>query len=289
MDSSSKYRIAHFSDFHLRDTGLELDRATALLRDAVDEGVDHIVITGDIVDCAQLPVVRLLWTRLRRLGWTGGDRLTFCPGNHDIFPVSKHLPWVWPSRPTSRFRQLCSLTRYSRQGQTVAALGNPYPVCKVLSDSIVLAALDTTRNWQFIPTRWSEGELREEERDDVAWFLEQHCDKPHRLVAMHHTPLRISSECDSFDMNFCSPTSEEVQQWLRDCRATFVMCGHVHCETKNRSLFKGCRLLQSGTAGGWDDGGRDEAKRTYHIIEFDTKGGLRIVERSFCGLDLDEA
>lgn len=98
---------------------------------------------------------------------------------------------------------------------------------------------------------------------------------------MRHTPFEISSEFGPCDMNFCSPTPAGVQEWLRDCRATFVMCGHVHCETVRGSLFHGCRVLQSGTAGGVNEIEEpDEALRTYHIVEFGADGKVRIVERS---------
>ncbi len=284
----AKYRIAHFSDFHLRDQGIELERATNLLRDAIKQKVDHIVITGDIVDAAQTNIVGSLWARLRRSGWSSGTKLTFCPGNHDIFPVSKRFPFFAVSRPTERFRELCRLTRSSWQGPGVEALGAPYPVGKVLCDSVVLAALDTTRNRQYLPTRWAEGEISEEDQESVKSFFEEHLDKPHRIIAMHHTPFEIQSESSLASMNFKSPPPASVQEWLQACRATLVLCGHVHCETVRGKLFRGCWVLQSGTAGACDEEDPpDEAVRTYHIVELSERGKVGFVARSFRGEELD--
>jgi 3',5'-cyclic AMP phosphodiesterase CpdA len=89
---SSVDRIAHFSDFHLSDTGQEFGRAVNLVRHALSLKVDHVVITGDLVDVTQTDVISAFWGRLRPLGWSGGTRMSFCPGNHDVFPVSTRPP-----------------------------------------------------------------------------------------------------------------------------------------------------------------------------------------------------
>lgn len=286
---SSTYRIAHFSDFHLRDTGIELNRATRLFRDAISQGIDHIVLTGDIVDAAQVEVIGKLWGRLRRLGWSSGAKMTFAPGNHDIFPVTKRWPFVNISRPTGNFRQVCNITGSCRRGKNVEELGNPFPVGKVLSESVVIAALDTTRNGQYMPTRWSEGELSAEHRDAMREFLDQHKDKAHRIVAMHHTPFDIfQSEDNRFNMNFMVPPPKAVREWLLACGATLVLCGHVHCETTRKKIGRKCWVLQAGTAGGVDEEAPPEkASRSYHIIECSPHGRVSFMKRQFIGSELD--
>lgn len=90
------YRIAHFADFHLRNAGKDLERALALVADAVGPEVsaDHIVVAGDIVDLANIKLVTRFVTGLKGIGLSGPARLTIVPGNHDIFPVSKRPPWL---------------------------------------------------------------------------------------------------------------------------------------------------------------------------------------------------
>ena len=285
----SNYRIAHFSDFHLSDTGKEFERASRLLRDAIEFGVDHIVITGDVVDAAQTGIIKTLWGRLRRWGWTSAARMTFAPGNHDIFPVTKQFPYYTWGRPTKHFERLCELTRSCRRGQGVQAPDNPYPSAKVLSPAVVLVALDSTRNHEQLPFRWAEGELPSSDRRTVSALFQQHLHKPHRIVAMHHTPCEVQSESQHFNMNFAVPSPGTVQRWLERCGATLVLCGHVHGEVFREKLGRKCWVLTAGTAGGVDDEDcPDKAMRTYHIIECLPNGRVRFIHRSFRGCELDE-
>ncbi len=81
------YRIAHISDPHLSRKYYRenIKSLKMLLRHLVDTGVDHIVITGDIVSTANEDDYYLAREIFASLGLLRGDRLTVVPGNHDIF------------------------------------------------------------------------------------------------------------------------------------------------------------------------------------------------------------
>ncbi len=285
------YVLAHFSDFHLRAIDEEFDRALALIDDALDQGVDHIVITGDIVDVAQIDVVAAFMKALRARSWGTPDKLTITPGNHDIFPVAwsaLRSPLALFKRPTSRFEALCRKLRSCNSGRLFS--NAMFPLGKCLSRDVLLAGMDTTRNEMYMPWQWSQGELPEEDIDQVQEFFASRS-VAHRIVAMHHFPYDVEIDAPSPTpkdcTNFHEPDAETVRSWLRWTGATLVLCGHHHWSGE-RSMGRNCRLVCTGSSGGLDNEYEDgDSDRTYHIIELHRSGRVRIVPRVFCGEELD--
>ncbi len=55
-------------------------------------GVDHLVITGDLVHCGLAAEFLDVRAALEITGWWGEERLTVIPGNHDRFNLYERLP-----------------------------------------------------------------------------------------------------------------------------------------------------------------------------------------------------
>lgn len=51
------YCLAHLSDFHFTAENDNFAQSCALLDDAIESEVDHLVVTGEIADAAQIEVV----------------------------------------------------------------------------------------------------------------------------------------------------------------------------------------------------------------------------------------
>jgi hypothetical protein len=289
----SVYRVAFLADFHLRDTGRDFDRAIALVADAIGPEVaaDHVILGGDLVDAAQLGVVEELRDALRRLRVASSARLTVVPGNHDIFPVSKRWPYYRPSRPTANWRAFCDLFARARRGPGSRQLlrGEPYPVGKVLSRNVVLAALDSTRNHQLDPRAWAAGELPEEHVDAVEACFAAHASARHRIVVMHHCPwLPLTvGEHAAFPMGMAAPGHKTAVKWLRRAGATLVLCGHLHTRAgiERRALGGGLVGFRAGAAGAADD---PTGLRVYHVIDLPARGHIRIAARELTPDELDE-
>ena len=288
--SGMSLRLAHFSDFHLSRLDRDFHRSVALVDDAIGQEIDHLVITGDVVESGQMGVVKAFITALKQRRWASAARLTVIPGNHDIFPASfRAIPSL--RRPSRNFEKFAELTRGSRTGSGVSRLlrGNPYPFGKVLSKDAVLAGIDTTRNGQSNPLRWAEGELPEQQRTAVTKFFSKHAKAKHRIVAMHHHPWDEDFEEGWFEQrigrvqkNFTTPPADEVRGWLRECGATLVLCGHVHAEDgiAKRQIGKHCQVLRSGTAGGVDDADESGDKlHIYHLVDLEPGGRTRFTCR----------
>jgi 3',5'-cyclic AMP phosphodiesterase CpdA len=73
--------LAHLSDLHLGESALHERRAAALVASVLAEGVDHVVLTGDVTHgglLAEYARFRVLFAPLFERGM-----LTVVPGNHD--------------------------------------------------------------------------------------------------------------------------------------------------------------------------------------------------------------
>ncbi len=288
-------RLAHFSDFHLKDFGPDFERSLFLIDDAISRGVDHLMLTGDLVDAAEMDVVAAFISELDGMGWGTSDKLTIIPGNHDIFPVAfKSLlsARFRHRRPSSLGEEFIDLTRRSRTGKGCRKLlrGETYPFGKVLDDRVVVVGLDTTRKGQYNPRRWAEGELPESDMRAADRFLSAHADATHRLIVMHHHPWKEELiGGDWIDQNFTTPPPEEVFDWIEESGANLVLCGHVHSlDAVERRRFKGGLIFRAGTAGGDHDVCDGDRRRGYHLIDLHENGRVAIQERMFWDSELDD-
>jgi len=84
---SQSFQIAHISDPHIsRQYYREhMKSFKLLLRAVLDDGVDHIIISGDITSTGHEDDTYLAREIFSNLGLLDSKRLTVVPGNHDIF------------------------------------------------------------------------------------------------------------------------------------------------------------------------------------------------------------
>ena len=97
---------------------------------------------------------------------------------------------------------------------------------------------------------------------------------------MHHYPWKDGSEDPDFNMNFTKPKPKVVLQWLKETKATLLLCGHTHCihNITKRKFWNTCKVLRAGTAGGIDE---DDNLRAYHIIDLFKNGKTNISKLVF--------
>lgn len=133
------YRIAHLSDPHLsRQYYREhLKSLKILLRTVLEEGADHVVISGDIVSTADPDDLYLAREVFARAGVLDTRRLTVVPGNHDVFggphravdvlSFPSHIRSVDYHSHHAMFRDAFAETF---EGVVRSTLGAPYPFVK---------------------------------------------------------------------------------------------------------------------------------------------------------------
>jgi len=275
------YIVAHFSDFHI-DSSYEVDTALEMVGNAVGRGADHIMITGDLLARANMRYAESFWKGLRKMRWSGAERCTFVPGNHDVFAVAdgfvesrprallKSLPALvkWPSFNREK---LGRLTKSCRKGSFASALcsDDTFAVGKVLAGGrVVIAGVDTTFRGSAKVWNLQTGRLPQSTRDGIAGFFGRHARATHRLLAMHHSPFEEDIH-GGLEQQFVDPPPHEVMNWLASSGATCVCCGHIHQihSIKKTKLSNGCFILRAGTAGGMHGD-----KRAYHLIDLRPDG-----------------
>ncbi|NTW49337.1 MAG: hypothetical protein HGB19_06355 [Chlorobiales bacterium] len=80
-------KLAHITDLHINsaDNPERLEQLEFLVKNIFDDGYDHLIVTGDLVDVANEDDMRLIRQLFERLGVFDWQKLTVIPGNHDIF------------------------------------------------------------------------------------------------------------------------------------------------------------------------------------------------------------
>jgi 3',5'-cyclic AMP phosphodiesterase CpdA len=81
------FKLVHLSDPHLSRQHYRehIKSFKALLGSILEQGCDHLLITGDIVSTADPDDFFLAREILDKFGFLSGSKLTVVPGNHDIF------------------------------------------------------------------------------------------------------------------------------------------------------------------------------------------------------------
>ena len=141
--------LAHLSDLHLRDErdAVELDRQLDCI---AAEPVDHLIITGDLLDRWNPPLLERALDSLGARGFLDPARVTIIHGNHDL-PSSGGHPReqrdllrlalrFWDPPPLLRRRRR---RFYSLLAARSASLGIMPPFRKELGGGLTLAALDS--------------------------------------------------------------------------------------------------------------------------------------------------
>ncbi len=280
------YRLAHFGDLHLRSQDGDLRHALAMVDDAVQNGADHLVFSGDILDDADAGVLKSFVRELRARNLAHAAALTVVPGNHDIFPTCWPPTWRSLARTIfgtaqSNFDRFARLTAWSRRGVAADELfaNAPYPFAKSLSNDVAMVGLDTTINENWRPTSWAAGELPEEDINEVKGFFQKRRNVVHRIVVMHHYPFADFQNVDPrVNMKFEVPDAATVRNWLGWANATLVLCGHIH-DNRDRRSADGFRVICTDSVSTYADRKREHEWLSYRLIRLHTKGQVSVTDR----------
>jgi 3',5'-cyclic AMP phosphodiesterase CpdA len=149
------FRVAHVSDPHLsRQYYREhLKSLKILLRTVLEEGADHIVISGDIVSTADPDDLYLAREVFSRAGVLDAQHLTVVPGNHDVFggphravdvlSFPSHIRSVDYHSHHAMFRDAFAETF---EGAIRSSSGAPYPFVKHVGP-LALVGLNSIPPW----------------------------------------------------------------------------------------------------------------------------------------------
>ena len=251
--------IAHLSDLHLRDEtdAVEFDRQLDCI---AAEPVDHLVISGDLLDRWSSPLLARALDALAARGLLDPARLTIIHGNHDLASSGGHpreqrdllrlALRFWDPPPLLRRRRD---RFYNLLRARDARLGIMPPFRKELGGGVTLAAIDSVP-FPWVPfTFGSTGLTLQHAKGAIApkvldWLANQKSER--LLVVMHHYPLDAGAFSWRYDrwhrqgsppwlsalarltvtvpMDIEEGNRERLWRAIEASRAMAVLCGHLH-------------------------------------------------------------
>jgi 3',5'-cyclic AMP phosphodiesterase CpdA len=227
-------RIAHLSDVHLgplvgftprywnlkRLVGFynwQVNRrrvhrpeiAAALLADLAERAVDHVAVTGDLVNIG-LPA-----EHVQALEWltTVGppERVSVVPGNHDIYTGTGRDPGAM------RWHRYMSC---DERGLDVAH-SDQFPYVRRVGEVVLIGVNSAIHT---APGR-AIGRVGKDQRERLASALERHAGKC-RIVMIHHPPVAGHAKAHHELID-----ATEVDAVLRQSGTELVLHGHNHTDT----------------------------------------------------------
>ena len=211
--------VAQLSDLHLRDESdaVEFQRQ---LDGIAAEPVDHLLITGDLLDRWNPPLLERTLDALAARGFLDPARVTLIHGNHDLASSGGHpreqrdllrlALRFWDPPPLLRWRR----RRFYRQiAARSAALGVMPPFRKELGGGVTLAAVDSVP-FPWVPLTFTAGGITlQHARGAIAareldWLAGQTSER--LAVLMHHYPL----DAGAYSWRYDRWRSDGSSRWL---------------------------------------------------------------------------
>jgi predicted phosphodiesterase len=231
-------RLAHLGDHHLHDRS-ELPHLERQLARALHEGrADHIVLSGDLVDRWDPPLLLDVRALLSSLGLLDPERLTLVHGNHDLASSGG-----WPRNRSDILRMALRFwdpppllaRRRSQFVRLFEPVAMPPPHAKPIARGWRVLAIDSTP-LPWIPFTVSRRAVRLRtalgavHASDVQWLSSQP-PQPSVLV-MHHYPLPTPELLWNggrvvVPMHVKGPVDGLLAAAER-AGVKLVACGHVH-------------------------------------------------------------
>jgi len=189
-------RIAHLSDLHFTSFFKEnnLKSIKYLLKYAINQNADHIIITGDLTDNADRDDFITLRRLFNELGLLNGERLSLVIGNHDIFGG------VQTAEDIFSFPERCRKVDYNRKVKEFyfhfketfenAEILDPetvFPYAKII-DGILLIGLNTNDLYSSAKNIFaSNGAVHLDQFNKTVKILDSLADNSRaKIIMLHH-------------------------------------------------------------------------------------------------------
>ena len=260
---TSTFRIAHISDLHLSPEHRRKNiRATKRLLEYIGTlGVDHLVITGDIVANAEKQDFQLARSILKSSGWLDSKALSIVIGNHDVFGGVHHaediLTFPKHCKHADYKAKVSEFYDYFHEAFDTCLHGSQssvFPYGKVIGD-VVLVGMNSVAGYSRLGNPiGSNGEVSEAEMKKTAKILSSDLlMRKRKIILIHHHFYKRSSD-DAGAMHSVWNAIEGQTMKLRgknkllklfgEYHVDFVLHGHLHENHEYRR--KNIRLLNGG-------------------------------------------
>ncbi|MBN2007823.1 metallophosphoesterase [candidate division KSB1 bacterium] len=201
-------KIAHLSDLHIspRSRPENSDYTRRLLNYALEEGVDHIVVTGDLTDLATPDDFLEARKIFDEFGLLNPFRLTVVIGNHDIFG-GVHL-----AKDLIKYPGRCATINYERKlnefksyfletFENIYAPPPPkvFPFVKPIGDILFVGVNSIAKYSKFANLFGAKGRVYKSELSDVENLLKiaAHDVRKRILLIHHHFNKQVDTQFSS--------------------------------------------------------------------------------------------
>ena len=255
------YKIAHISDLHIdRKNKILTERFDNLLKDIAKNKIDHIFITGDIVHNPGKSDYDAVIKKLKKYGYLSRDRLSVCPGNHEIYGGAEHggKSYLFPTQCKStdtkkRTEEFCTYFR-----ETFPKEQKGFPYVKEI-ENLVIFGLNSVADWSLDGNPiGSNGEITDKEILNLKKLFNnrKYTGKSKIALIHHHFYYKSLYKEDEVFSNWLYSERGTMQlqnrkniiNLFKSCGIKLVFHGHTHInETYKRSNIRfinssGCLL-----------------------------------------------
>ena len=256
-------KIAHISDLHFtsffKENNFEIIRY--LLKYALKQEADHIVITGDLTDNADKDDFLSLRKLFNELGLLQHDRLSVVIGNHDIYGG------VQTAEDIFTFPERCKNVDYNKkvnefylhfketfEDAEVLDEDTVFPYAKII-DGVLFLGLNTNDEYSSAKNIFaSNGAVRLDQFNKTTKILNSLSDKVHtKIIMLHHHFNKIETVQNGTFANFWQNIEKQTMK-LRKKKRLFnlfkeynidlVLHGHYHVTGGYER--KGIKFLNAG-------------------------------------------
>jgi 3',5'-cyclic-AMP phosphodiesterase len=243
---SNTYTIVHISDPHLshRYYREHIKSFQTLLRNVIETGFDHMIISGDIVSTGDVEDFYVARKMLSRYDLLDSRRLTVVPGNHDIFggphravdvlSFPKYIRNVDYHRNLALFNETFTETF---DGARTGGDGSLYPFVKTVGPFAIIG-LNSVPTWSLLHNPvGSNGSVS----DEQFAMLERMIGDPVfgnkiPIVAIHHHFNHLVSDAAMRNTVFRQVESQMMRlrkrrkllKLFNDLNVGYIFHGHIH-------------------------------------------------------------
>ncbi len=255
-------KIAHISDIHFTTffRNSDLFKFEKILQYCNTEKIDHLIITGDLVENPDPYDFELLRKVLKQSGFLSSDRLSLVIGNHDIFGG------VLTVEDLFNFKTRCETINYKKRvkefyeyfeesfrGCSYISPGNIFPYAKVIDD-ILITGLNSVAEYSKAKNLFaSNGEINTNQLNELTYIFNMFSGCKTKLVLIHHhfqdtKPLqenRFGSVWQLIEKQTMKlRTKRKLIELFNNFKVDLVLHGHYH--KTNEYYKKGIRFLNAG-------------------------------------------
>lgn len=257
-------KILHLSDLHFCTSFKRenIAKTKKILRRAIQESFDHLVITGDISDNSNANDYEILKAMLKNFGLYSSEKTSIVIGNHDIFGGVQTVFDVL------NFPKKCSLTNYKGkldefyqafndlfQNVKFPSNESPFPFLKQI-DNVLFIGMNSIAEYSKIKNPFaSNGKIKKEQLFELSKELKKEKYQILKKVLLVHHHFYKNNEyakssnstwnkIENFTLKLRG--KKKVFRFLNDNDIRLVLHGHSH---ENRIYErKGIQFVNAGAA-----------------------------------------